>query len=157
MTGPINRIIPAAPAGAYVSYELKRPATAEFWRRATCAEVDCANHLRGWRIAVDMDTPLGQAQARYLRNESGRAFTQVVSAGGLVEFTFEAGQTCFEQHVLPARDPIYLVRGGDWRGNPTGERRVHTNGDDFVDEWRNHADKLNTLRTREGVSEMEAT
>ena len=153
----INRIEPAAPAAAYVSYELKRPATAEFWRRATCAEVGCGHHLHGWRISVDMDTELGQAQARYIRTESGRAFTQTVSAGGLVEFTFEAGQSCFEQHVLPARDPIYLVRGGDWRGNPTGERHVHTSGEDFVDEWQNHADRLNTLRVREGVPEMLAT
>ena len=105
-----------------------------------------------------MPFPLTATPATY----SGCAYTYPSTATlnnfpKLVEFTFEAGQSCFEQHVLPARDPIYLVRGGDWRGNPTGERHVHTSGEDFVDEWQNHADRLNTLRVREGVPEMLAT
>jgi hypothetical protein len=155
VNGHINRIAPSAPAAAYKSYELKRPATPEFWRAATCAEVDCAAWRNGWVTSIDTDLPLGQAQARYIRLQSGRSYTVVESAGGLVEFTFAAGQRCFEAHrVAREREALLIVRGGDWRGNPTGERYVHRSFEDFADEMHEHTDKLATAREREGVAEM---
>ena len=43
-------------------------------------------------------------------------------------FTFEAGQQCFTQHHVPDRPQFFVVRDGDWRGNPTGQNRLHTKG-----------------------------
>jgi hypothetical protein len=31
-----------------------------------------------------------------------------------------------------------VVRGGDWRGNPTGYRRQHVNGEDWRDDFGEH-------------------
>ena len=63
---------------------------------------------------------------------------------GLTEFTFEAGQTCFVEHRVPLeREPLYVVRDGDWRGNPRGTApRIHTRPDDWVDDFAEHQQRL---------------
>jgi hypothetical protein len=40
------------------------------------------------------------------------------------------------------REPIYVVRNGDWRGNATGMRRVHADGRDWVDDFGEHQIKI---------------
>ena len=63
---------------------------------------------------------------------------------GLTVFTFEPGQDCFAQHRVPLeRDPLFLVRGGDWRGNPTGLQPYrHHRGEDWVDDFADHQDRI---------------
>jgi hypothetical protein len=67
-------------------------------------------------------------------------------------FTFEAGQTCFAsgQHKLPLDRPEhYLVKGGDWRGNPTKTpTRKHSKPEFWVEDMQDSFDKLRQAQER---------
>lgn len=122
------------PPQVFRTWTLKRPRTVDFWRDATCAEVNCLRYRNGWRQVLDLGTRDGLRGAEWITRSSRRKFTRE-QAGNQVTFTFERGQRCFERHkVARERDPIFIVRDGDRRGNPTGRRRVHTRGED----WRDH-------------------
>lgn len=146
MGRPINRITPNLPAAAYRTFQISRP-LATHWRLATCAEDDCAQYLNGWKSVIDESTDLGQKQAYYIRRQSGRKFTESTDEQpGLTVFTFEAGQRCFasDKHRVPIdRMENYLVKGGDWRGNPTGTpTRKHSRAEFWVEEFQENQDKL---------------
>lgn len=138
-----TRVDPKLPVGAMQTFQVLAPKATHF-RQATCAEIDCPHYLHGWRTTIDESTELGQQQAWYVRNQSGRRFTEDRDqAPGLTTFTFEAGQRCFGQHQVRLDKPeLFIVRDGDWRGNPSGRRRQHANADDWVDDFANHQDKL---------------
>lgn len=129
--------------GLLKTYEIKAPKSTHF-RPATCAEFGCEYMREGWQSVIDESTELGRAQAHYIRNKSGRRFTEDRNqAPGMTVFRFEAGQSCFGEHQLRLDKPeLYVVRGGDWRGNPTGNSRQHANADDWVDDFANHQDQL---------------
>lgn len=138
----VFRIPPKMRVGAYKTYSLRSP-RATHTRKATCAEVDCRHQREGWITRIDVGTELGARQANYIRLHSGRRFTYS-QAASLVTFVFAAGQECFAEHRVPLDRPaFYLVRGGDWRAN-TGLIRRHMRGDDWVDDFANHQDKLAT-------------
>ncbi|MEV0382887.1 hypothetical protein [Nonomuraea sp. NPDC050643] len=139
----VNRIMPAMPAQAYKTYQIVQPLATHF-RAATCEEVACGAHERGWRTLVDETVELGQRQAHYIRRLAGRRFVEERTAEGLTAFTFEPGQRCFQQHQQPLeREPFYFVRGGDWRGNPTRVAPFkHRRGDDWVEDFAGHQDRL---------------
>lgn len=143
MTGrALTRVPPALPAGDYRTYLIVRPpATHE--RAATCEQVACQAHLQGWETAVNESTDLGVAQAAYVRTQARRAFTEDRD-GVLTRFTFAPGQRCFTAHTAPVdRPPVFGVRDGDHRGNPRGTpTRVHASGDDWVDDFAGHQDRL---------------
>lgn len=145
MTQPF-RFPPVLPVTAVKTYAVSAPAEGDWWRKATCAEVDCEHHLNGWLTKVDESTDLGKQQAWYIRNKSGRRFTEDRNREpGLTLFVFEAGQACFaaDKHRLrTGRPELFVVRDGDWRGNPTGNRRVHQRPEDWVDEFANHQQQL---------------
>jgi hypothetical protein len=145
----VNRFPPNLPAWAYRTYALDAPLETHF-RAATCAEVDCEAQSGGWCSLIDETTDLGQRQAHYIRKLSGRAFTESRSPEGLTVFDFPAGQTCFRQHrVHLEREPHYLVRGGDFRGDPRGEGvRVHKHADDWVDQFASNLDEVKTAKER---------
>lgn len=142
------RVDPALPVGAMKTYSIVSPKTTHT-RQATCAEVECGPHTNGWKSVIDEGTELGKAQAHYIRNRSGRRYTEDRdSMAGVTVFTFEPGQQCFaadEHRVSLDRPPLYVVRGGDWRGYH--DAQPHVNGDDWVDDFANHqqqlADKIN--------------
>jgi hypothetical protein len=137
----INRIMPGMPIGSYKTYALRAPIQTHY-RRASCAEVDCSAHQNGWVTKIDETTSLGQQQAYYIRNQSGRAFKEERD-GAITKFTFFQGQQCFKYHVVQLdRDPILIVRDGDWRGNPTGNVRRHVSTVDWVDDFANHQQQL---------------
>ena len=143
MIGHAHRLDPQMPVHAYTTYQLLRPKTTHY-RAATCREVECEAYANGWRSVIDISTPLGARQANYVRLKSGRHFSSSV-AGTVITFTFPPGQQCFAEHRVPlGREPLYIVRGGDWRGNPRGERRVHTRPDLWVEDFATHQDKLST-------------
>lgn len=139
---PVFRPEPALPASAMKTYGIVAP-KATHYRPATCAEVDCPNHLNGWQTVVDESTELGQAQGHYIRNEAGRRYTEVREAA-LTTFTFEAGQLCFREHEARLDRPeIYLVRDGDWRGNPRGtDPRIHKDPQGWIDDFGEHQERL---------------
>lgn len=137
----VNRIEPALPVTSVQTFQVQAPVSTHF-RPATCAEVDCPYHVNGWATPVDEGSELGKTQAHYIRNGSGRRYTEDRNQQpGLTVFVFEAGQTCFNAaaHRAPlGRPPIFLVKDGDWRGNPTGRVRQHANADDWVDQFAHH-------------------
>lgn len=145
------RVEPKGPAIGYRTFGYRRPLFTH-WRRATCEEVGCGRYLRGWSSVMDESTELGMGQAYYIRHDSGRSFTEYRIEQGLTVFTFAAGQTCFRaaDHRLPIieRPALYVVRDGDWRGNPTGWSRTHTRGEHWVEEWAEHQDRLRTQQQR---------
>lgn len=85
--------------------------------KAACEQVRCHNRQFGWESAIDEATPLGRAQAHYIRHQSGRTFTERRTAAGLTVFRFEPGQRCFDEHfTLPERFWERAVRGGHAAG-----------------------------------------
>ncbi len=140
----IRRIV-TAPVHTMRTYQIDQPLDTHF-RVATCQEVDCQSYAHGWRMGFDLTDPDRAAAARWIRDKSGRAFTAEVTDQRVV-FTFASGQQCFQVHRTPLdREPFYVVRNGDFRGNATGERVLHGQADDFVDQWANDLDRLNTVR-----------
>jgi hypothetical protein len=135
----MNRIEPQLPAGAMKTYSVLAPLSSHF-KPATCEEVDCQMWQHGWRTAIDVNTELGCRQAHYIRDQSGRRFTEAME-DGLFVFTFEPGQRCFTAHQRPLeRDPVFLVRMGDWRSY--GPSRVHARAGDWVEDFAEHQQRL---------------
>lgn len=128
------RIPPAMPAAAYQTYSVHVPLRTH-WRPATCAEVDCEAHQRGWATTVIPDS----ADEAAIKS-SGRRWTPVErTPEGLHRYVFPAGQECFaaaRHRVRLDRPEIYVRRDGDWRGNPLGtEPYVHTRADLWVEDF----------------------
>jgi hypothetical protein len=145
-----QRILPNLPAAAYTSFTILAPLTTHF-RRGTCEEARCAHYLAGWRSIVDERSQLGQAQAYYIRRESGRRFREEQLSPAATVFTFEPGQACFKSdthRVRVQRPEIYVARGGDWRGNPTGYQVRHSAAADWVDQFATNQDNLATIIQR---------
>jgi hypothetical protein len=141
---PLFRAPPGLPAHAMKTYQIASPVQTHT-RPAVCAEVECQAYRVGWSTAVDVATELGRKQAQYIRMHSGRAF-EVVIVGTVVTFTFPAGQRCFTQHRVPLERPaLYVIRDGDWRGNPRQTEPVRVGPDAWVDDFANHQDRLKTV------------
>lgn len=137
-----NRWNPQLDVGLMKTYAVLTP-KATHTRPAACSEVDCPHYLRGWRTVIDESTELGQRQAWYIRNQSGRAYTEDRDQQpGLTVFTFEAGQSCFSEHTIQTRPELYVVRGGDWRGNPVGDKRIHDRPEHWVEDFAEHQDGI---------------
>jgi hypothetical protein len=138
------RLEPLLPPSAMKTFSVHTPLSTHF-RKASCHEVDCIHYLAGWRTVVDESTDLGKRQAGYIRTKSGRAFTESCQPTGLTEFLFKPGQKCFGVHnVKTDREAIYVVKDGDWRGNPRQTDPVKLNSIDWVDSFSNHQDRLAT-------------
>jgi hypothetical protein len=132
------------PTSAYKTYALRLPKTTHY-RKATCQEVECDAYAYGWVTRVDVTTDLGQRQARYIVDKSGRKCTEITSITDAVirEFTFPPGQQCFADHQVPLeREPLYIVRGGDWRGNPRGEVHTHVRAADWIEDFAIHQQNI---------------
>lgn len=145
----MNRIVPTIGAENYQTFQIKAPVSTH-WRPATCEEVDCANAEFGWKSVIDESTDLGKQQAHYIRKLSGRKFREQRLETGLTEFLFASGQPCFAQHKTRLdRQELYIVKGGDWRGNPRRTpQRQHTKPEHWVEEFAEHQDKIKQLHER---------
>ena len=142
----VNRIAPQLPVSAMRSFEVFSPLETHT-RKARCEEVECQHNGRGWITKIDVVMPEGQMRANYIRLHSGRSFT-FTEEGTLITFTFPAGQQCFSDHRVSLERPaIFVVRDGDWRGNPTGFRRA-LRDDDWVDTFANHQIQLAEAQNR---------
>lgn len=137
-------IIPALPSQHFKTYEIIAPLQTHF-RPATCEEVECGAWRNGWKTLVLNDSEA----ALYIRSgASGRRFSEVgfgQDPGQLVQFIFDPGQKCFaaDKHRVPLeREPLYVARGGDARGNPLRERRVHTRAEDWQEDFAGHLDRV---------------
>lgn len=139
MTRPMNRAdrLILAP-GAYQTYSITQPRDALI--AAACEQVGCAAWRQGWESVIDESTGLGKRQAAYIRGESRRTFREAKRGDGLTVFRFESGQRCFAEHQT--RPELYVVRDGDWRGNPTGRARRHQRAADWVEDFGEHQERL---------------
>lgn len=145
-----NNIRLAAGPQNYKSYSMRAPFRTH-WRLASCEEYECEAYFKGFVTTVDLNTELGQRQYEYLSHDRERSFHMQRLSMSLVKFVYGPGNRCFSSHehrVPIGRPPRLLVVGGDWRGNPRRERRVHSNVDDWVDDARNHQDKIATIVQR---------
>lgn len=131
----MNRANPLHAVQAYQTYSIRRQP--DVLVRAACQQVGCGAWLNGWESTIDETTVQGQAQAAYIRTQSGRTFRELRAAGGvLTVFRFEPGQRCFAEHKTNPES--YAVRDGDWRGNPTGRVRQHSRAADWVEDFGGH-------------------
>lgn len=150
----LNRIQPVGPVHAYKTYEIASPIETHY-RDGTCEEADCLAYQHGWMSTPDPAkilqklphlTPaqavaMAEQQAHYIRKQSGRRFTERRTETGLAEFTFEAGQQCFEPHKVPLDRPeFYVVRGGDWR--QLGQAQLHSGPDAWTNDFAEHQDQI---------------
>jgi hypothetical protein len=129
---------PVLPAHLMKTYEMRFPTRTHF-REASCVEVECDWYHKGQVVGFDLSVPAKVEAAQQfgtLCKQLGLTFT-VNQVGTTVQFTFQPGQRCPRPHRVPlGRDPLYIVRGGDWRGNPRGTQIRHRNAADFTDDWQ---------------------
>lgn len=140
------RIEPKLPASAVKTYALLQKSSTHT-RAATCAEVSCPAWQSGWTTMV----PAGSPQADYIRAKSERAFRETRGMDGLTVFTFPAGQRCFASdthRVSLQREPFYVVRDGDWRGNPRQTAPVTRTAADWTDDFTEHQAALADVQRR---------
>lgn len=132
----LMRIEPVGPVSAYQTFQVRRKPDTTV--RTTCEAIRCPNWLHGWESTIDESTPLGQMQADYIRQTSGRTYVELSGPGGLTVFRFTSGQRCFTDHqTIPE---TFIVRTGDWRV-PFRERRLirhHANGRDWAEDFGEH-------------------
>jgi hypothetical protein len=142
----IRRMV-TAPVRSMRTFQIDQPLSTHY-RVATCAEVDCPDRAGGWRMGFDLSDPERLAAARWIRDHGGRRYTHEIIDGKIV-MTFAAGQNCFKAHRVPLdREPFYVVRGGDFRGNPEKIYFQHRSADSFIDQWESDLDRLNAIRER---------
>lgn len=135
----LNRSEPDGPPEDYQTFQVTTPRDGGIL--TACKDAGCRYWREGWKSMVDERTPLGRAQAHYFRHQSGRTIVREQKTAGLqTVFTFAAHQRCFEEHWT--RPEIYVVQGGDWRGNPTGAFRRHENAADWVEHFSLNQQKL---------------
>lgn len=158
-----NRPTPKAPSWAYKTYVIKAPLRTH-WRKATCKEVECKAFRKGWKTVVPVDSP----QAQYIRTMSERIYKEYPAVShdettqaevplvGMTCFDFPPGEQPFaspehDNHRIPLeRDPLFIVRGGDYRGNPTGYRRRHTKPEFWVEDFAIHQQHRADLQNKYG-------
>jgi hypothetical protein len=117
-------------------------------RLASCAEVACPAHVNGWRTVIPASDPRAAARIAYIRNDSGRRFTETPGPDGGIVYTFPAGQTCFAEHWTEV-NTLYVVR--DWRGTTAmAPWRRHSGPDPWVDECATNQDALAAEEARRG-------
>lgn len=137
------RLPTALGVGEVKTYQVALPKKTHY-RPATCEEVDCQPYRYGFATTVDESTELGQRQAHYIRKVAGRKYTET-RGEALTMFDFEAGQPCFStaEHVVPLDRPgLFIVRDGDWRGNPSGRTRTHAYASDWVEDFQDHQQQI---------------
>lgn len=131
------------PSRAYQTFAISAPKDTHSVP-ASCEDVECAQYARGWKMTLDLGTPLGKRQAAYIKHHSGRSYKIVSQRDGLVELEFSANQPCFQEHRKSIERPeVFSVRGGDGRGNPLKTvTRVHKKPEFWVEEFAENQDRL---------------
>lgn len=117
------------------------------WRKATCEEVNCEAFREGFVTTIDLSNDQGQMMAKTIREMKGRSFSVQRTGPSMVKVIFPPGTECLLsfQHRVPLDRPSrFFVKGGDFRGNPRGEGRVHKNGAEWAEECAEHLDRLHT-------------
>lgn len=134
------RLEPAMGVDAYKSYTIAAP-LATHWRPATCEEIRCEQQANGWQIRKEhLDE-----QMLHIATHAGRRYREIQVREGETYLVYDAGQKCFKasEHRLPLERPeLYLVRSGDWRGNPSGEVLQHSSAATWTEDFGEHQERL---------------
>jgi hypothetical protein len=136
----MNRIEPQGRVQDYKTYQILSPIPTH-WVPASCADIDCPQYLKGWRVRVEGLPPEMVHTAR----TTGRKFTELNISETENWLVFEAGQPCFRasQHKkLLDKQEIFVARDGDFRGNPTGNVRKHTRPEFWLEDFAEHQEQL---------------
>ena len=142
----MNRIPPQGRVQDYKTYQIVSPVSTHR-RPATCAEVECPNYLKGWKLRIEGLPPEMVHAAR----TTGRKFTELDVTENEHWLVFEAGQPCFraaEHTTLLDKQEIYIARDGDFRGNPTGNVRKHTRPEFWLEDMQENLGRLHALHDR---------
>jgi hypothetical protein len=142
----MNRIPPQGRVQDYKTYQILAPVSTHR-RRATCAEIDCPNYLKGWKLRVEGLPP----EMLHAAKTSGRKFTELDITEDEHWLIFEAGQPCFKasEHTAPLdKQEIFIARDGDFRGNPTGNVRRHTRPEFWLEDMQENLGRLHALHER---------
>lgn len=126
---------------SYKTYSITAPLATHF-RPATCEEVGCPDHAKGWRVRVEGLSP----EFLHAAKTSGRKYAELPVAAGETWLVFEAGQSCFRAslHRAPVGRPeLFIVRDGDQRGNPRGTKaRLHQRPELWQEDFAEHQQGL---------------
>jgi lipoate-protein ligase B len=92
-----------------MNWRINRPDGPDYWKLASCAEVNCRNYASGWQTII----PLNDFANIDWIKQSGM---EVVESreGGLITFYFAPGQECFDSklgrhRIALDRDPVMSV------------------------------------------------
>lgn len=147
----MNRIVPRIDAQHYQTFQIAAP-VATHWRKVPCDGLpgNCHAAEHGWKMTLDLNTGLGQQQARYIKYQSGRRYEIAEQKDGMVTLVFPGGQPCFATHrVRTDRPETYAVKGGDFRGNPLNSvTRVHKKPEFWVEEFAQNQDRIAEIQKR---------
>lgn len=143
-----GRATPQLGPMAYKTYTI-RPR----YRKATCAEIECPHWRDGWTFSVEMLE--ADPQLNYIARHSNKRFTERTHEGKKY-LVFSPGQACFaagSHRISIDEQPRLWVGRGDWRTwDPRTvlprDAREFSRADDWVDDFANHQDKLNTAYER---------
>jgi hypothetical protein len=139
---------PSGNPGQYKTYALQRPRGTHF-EDATCEEYECEQYEKGFTLHIDTSTEMGRSRFHYVTHDRTRSYRMERTGHYTFSFHYGPGNDGFaHKHKLPLdRPPRALVIPGDWRGQ-TGETRVHSRVEDWVDDSLNHHDRIQTIRNR---------
>lgn len=143
----MNRIPPQGQVQDYKTYQVMSPLSTH-WRPATCIEINCPDYLNGWRVRIE-GLPVEMVHAA---RTTGRKYVELDVSENEHWFIFEAGQPCFrasEHRALLDKQEIFIARDGDFRGNPTGNVRKHTDPSFWLEDFAEHQDRL-AMRIQQG-------
>ncbi|HZB28930.1 MAG TPA: hypothetical protein VE465_02070 [Streptosporangiaceae bacterium] len=130
---PVFRVQPHGEVHQYKSYRILFGKDTLI--KGACQMVGCEAYRLGWESHIDESTPLGRGQAAYIRQRSGRTFSERRTEAGVTVFRFDSGQRCFGEHrTIPN---FFSVRAGDWRRN-LGLIRAHQRPADWVEDFALH-------------------
>lgn len=149
----LTRMEPVGPTQAYKTFAVRSPLSTHY-RRATCAEVDCADYLHGWYLKIE-GTP---EDLLYIAKHSGRRYRvgevvievkdaedKVVTTEIFNALIFEAGQSCFREttHVKSLERPEFFFAGrGDHRSFSIRKAEKFDRPDHFVESFEDHLARI---------------
>lgn len=145
MNIPLGRVPDKGPAHLYTTFGI-RTKESEHWRQATCEETNCGYYIKGFNVEVDESKPIGEKNAVLLRQDKTRSPKESHNEYGMTVFSYPPGTNCMNKHQVRIPKPeIFIVKGGDHRGNPKGTpTRIHTKAEFWVEEFAEVQDKIKT-------------
>lgn len=139
---------------AYRTWQIAAP-LATHHRAASCEEAGCDAFLHGFQVELSPHTndrhkaALEAVVAVYGKpgqGGPGGRYSHAWGDQGRLTLIFEPGSVCFrakEHRIRIDRPPLYVVRDGDWRGNPYGTAPQVVESTEWIDRYQEAIDARN--------------